>query len=151
MNAIRVTHLGRSRYDVAVGRHRLTTDQPEAAGGEDLGPTAVQLFAAGLVACTAQYAGSYLARHGLSAEGLVVEGDFRMADDAPPRIASMTATIAPPAGLPAARTAGLLAVAQHCTVHNTLRQPPLVNIGLSDQPTRTRVGASTCTVCCLAS
>src|SRR6476619_5555157 len=60
VTAIRVTHEANTCYRVAVGRHLLTIDQPEDAGGEDLGPTAVQLFAASLVACTAHYAGSYL-------------------------------------------------------------------------------------------
>jgi putative redox protein len=59
MTVIQVTHLANSRYQVAVGRHCLTVDQPETAGGDDQGPTAVQLFAASLVACTAHYAGSH--------------------------------------------------------------------------------------------
>lgn len=92
----------------------MTVDQPEDAGGEDLGPTAVQLFAASLVACTAHYAGSYLARHGLSSEGMVVEGEYVMAG-------SMSVTITPPVGMPEHRKAGLLAVASHCALHNTLR------------------------------
>jgi uncharacterized OsmC-like protein len=121
------------RYRVAVNGHGLTIDQPATAGGDDLGPTPLELLAASLVACTAHYAGSYLDHHGLSREGLVVEGDFVMADDRPPRIVSMSATITPPAGLSASRQAGLLAVASHCTVHNTLRQPPAVHIGLSPQ------------------
>jgi uncharacterized OsmC-like protein len=133
MTAIRVTHVADSRYQVAVGPHSLTLDEPVTAGGDDHGPTPAQLFAASLVACAAQYAGSYLARHDLSTEGLVVEGDFEMADDRPARIVSLSVTITPPAGLPASRAAGLLAVASHCTVHNTLRQRPTVKIGLADR------------------
>jgi uncharacterized OsmC-like protein len=144
MNTIGVTHLAKNRYQVAVGRHQLIVDQPVTAGGEDLGPTAVQLFATSLVACTAHYAGSYLVRHGLSAEGLVVEGDFAMADDGPPRIASMSVRITPPPGLAAPLQAGLLAVASHCTVHNTLRQPPTVTIALADQPIPAAAAAASC-------
>jgi uncharacterized OsmC-like protein len=123
MPAIQVTHVLNSRYRVALGGHGLTVGQPAIAGGDDQGPIPLQLLAASLVACTAHYAGSSLDRDGLSREGLVVEGDFVMAEDNPPRIAAMSVTIIPPAGL--------LAVASHCTVHGTLRQPPAVHIGLA--------------------
>jgi uncharacterized OsmC-like protein len=133
MSAIKVTHLANHRLAITVGRHCLVVDQPQTSGGDDLGPTAVELFATSLVACTAHYAGSFLARHDLPAEGLVVEGDFVMGDDRPPRLISMTVTVTPPPGLSAGRRAGLLAVASHCTVHNTILHPPTVSIALSEQ------------------
>jgi putative redox protein len=136
MTAIHVTHLDKTRYRVLVGRHSLTIDQPLTAGGDDRGPTPVELFAASLAACVEHYAGSYLARHGLSSEGLVVDSDFVMADDRPPRVASVSVSITPPPRLSETRKAGLLAVASHCTVHNAIRQPPAVDISLSDRPTR---------------
>jgi hypothetical protein len=91
----------------------------------------VQLFAASLVACTAHYAGSYLARHGLSTDGLVVQGDFVMASDRPARVVSLSVRITPPVGLSESRKAGLLAVASQCTVHHSLQQPPTVSVVLS--------------------
>jgi putative redox protein len=36
-----------------------------------------------------------------------------------------------PGGIPAERRAALLAVASHCTVHNTLRQQPGIAIDLA--------------------
>jgi uncharacterized OsmC-like protein len=134
MNAIQVTHVTNSRYAVDLGQHCLVTDQPESAGGDGLGPTPVQLFVASLMACAAHYAGSYLARHHLSADGLTVGGDYVMAGDSPPRVASISVTITPPPDLPDNRVAGLLAVASHCTVHNTLTKPPVVHFGLAEQP-----------------
>ena len=129
--SIQVTHIENNPFQVALGRHRLTIDQPVSAGGDDQGPTAVQLFAASLVACTAHYAGSYLARHGLSTDGLVVEGDFVMASDRPARVVSLSVRITPPAGLSESRKAALLAVGSQCTVHHTLEQPPTVSMVLS--------------------
>jgi uncharacterized OsmC-like protein len=137
MPAIRVTPQATSRYRVAVGRHDLTVDQPVAAGGDDRGPTPVELFAASITACIAYYAGSYLTRHGHSTDGLVVDGDFVMANDSPARVVSVSVTITPPVGLSPSRTAGLLAVASHCTVQNTLRQPPTVQIGVAEHLTPT--------------
>jgi uncharacterized OsmC-like protein len=134
MNAICVTHLAGTRYCVTIGPHAMTVDQPQSAGGDNQGPTPLELFAASLIACTAHYAGSYLARRGIPTEGLVVKGDFTTATDSPARVVDMSVSLTPPPGLPAPRQAALLAVASHCTVHNTLRQPPTVSITLAGPP-----------------
>lgn len=70
------------------------------------------------------YAGRYLHRHGLDRAGLRVRTRFTMATDRPARVASVHITTAPPTGLPEQCRAALLAVASHCTVHDTLHQPP---------------------------
>jgi uncharacterized OsmC-like protein len=139
--AIQVTYLAGSKYRIAMGRHSLTIDQPADAGGSDAGPSPLQLFAASLVVCTAHYAGSYLTRHGLSADDLVVDGDFVTARDGPARVTSLSVSITAPANLPDNRRAGLLAVARHCTVHNTIRQPPTVDINLSQTSAAARLSA----------
>ena len=41
------------KSSVTVGNHSLVADEPESAGGTDLGPTPFELLAAGLGACTA--------------------------------------------------------------------------------------------------
>jgi uncharacterized OsmC-like protein len=131
-SSIQVTPVKNKSYRVEVGRHTLTIDQPKEAGGDGEGPTPVELFVASLAACVAHYAGSYLARHGLSADGLLVDADFAMADDSPARVASVSLAITPPVGLPENRRAGMLAVASHCTLHNTLYQPPQIDVLLSE-------------------
>ena len=131
MTTIQVTHLTNTRYGVDLGQHCLIIDQPEAAGGGDLGPTPVQLFAASLVACAAHYASSYLARHALSAKGLTVQENYVMASDGAPRVRSIAIIVSPPADLPADRRAGLVALTSTCTVHNTLRQPPEIAIEIA--------------------
>jgi putative redox protein len=136
MTAIHVTPLGKSCYGVVTGRHSLTIDQPHTSGGDDRGPNPLELFAASLTACVAHYAGSYLVRHGLSSEGLHVAANYTMASDHPARVASLTVMITPPAGLSESEKTGLLAVGSHCTVHNTLRMPPAVDIGLSEPSAR---------------
>jgi hypothetical protein len=39
-----------------------------------------------------------------------------------------------PAGLPVALVRPLRSVVSHCTVHNTLREPPTVEIQIDGQP-----------------
>ena len=46
----------------------------------------------------------------------------------PNRVTDISIHITPPAGLPAGRRDAFLAVASHCTVHNTLHEPPAVQI-----------------------
>jgi uncharacterized OsmC-like protein len=77
------------------------------------------------------YAGRYLARHGLNRDGLHVTAAFTTATDRPARVGNVRLTIQVPGDLPASREAALLAVASHCTVHNTLRQAPDIAIGLA--------------------
>ncbi|MDX3458608.1 hypothetical protein PV396_42935 [Streptomyces sp. ME02-8801-2C] len=74
--------------------------------------------------------GRQLHRHGLGRAGLRVRAEFTMATDRPARVGSVRVVVSPPPGLPEERRAALLAVASHCTVHNTLHQPPAIGIEL---------------------
>jgi uncharacterized OsmC-like protein len=123
-----VTHVDGDAYEVDIRGHRLLVDQPVDAGGTDIAPTPVELFAASLATCVAFYAGRYLQRHGLPRDGLRVRSEFTMAADLPARVESLRLVVVPPPELPAQRQAALLAVASHCTVHNTLHDPPAVHI-----------------------
>ncbi|MEV6210185.1 OsmC family protein [Kitasatospora sp. NPDC051914] len=127
-------HLRGDQYAVSVRGHVLTVDQPVADGGADTAPTPLELFTASLAGCVAHYAGRYLARHGIDREGLRVTVDHTMATDRPARIASADVSVFAPR-LPEERTAGLLAVASHCTVHNTLIRPPEVTMAVKEAGT----------------
>lgn len=115
-------------YEVAVRGHRLLVDQPPEAGGDDAAPTPTELFVASLATCVAFYAGRYLTRHGLDRDGLGVSVTYRMAADRPARVADIRLSLRLPRGFPQARTQALLAVASHCTVHNSLVSPPTVTV-----------------------
>jgi putative redox protein len=126
-----VSYVGGESYAVAARGHALLTDQPVAAGSADTAMTPTELLVASLSSCVAFYAGRYLARHGLSRDGLHVGAAFSTATDRPARVAKVRLTIRVPGGIPPGREAALLAVASHCTVHNTLRQPPDIAIELT--------------------
>jgi putative redox protein len=127
---VEVSYLGGESYAVATRGHTLLTDQPAAGGGADTAMTPTELLVASLSSCVAFYVGRYLARHGLDRDGLHVTAAFTTATDRPARVGGVRLTIGVPGGIPPSREAALLAVASHCTVHNTLRQPPDIAIEL---------------------
>ncbi|MFF0133057.1 OsmC family protein [Streptomyces mirabilis] len=129
-HSFEVTHVDHDAYTVNIRGHRIQVDQPTEAGGTDTAPTPTELFAASLATCIAFYAGRYLHRHGLPRTGLRVRTEFTMATDRPARVASLRVVVVPPPELPEQRRAALLAVASHCTVHNTLHEPPEIEIEL---------------------
>ncbi|SES45429.1 Uncharacterized OsmC-related protein [Pedococcus cremeus] len=128
---VRVDHLSGDEFTIGVRGHRLTVDQPVDAGGRDTAPTPTELFVAGLASCVAFYARRYLARHGLPTEGLAVDAAYEMGSR-PARVAAVDLRLHVPAGVPESRREPLLAVASHCTVHNTLTTQPDVVVRLTE-------------------
>jgi uncharacterized OsmC-like protein len=112
-----------------VRAHFLTTDQPYGSGGQDLGPTPTELFVVSLGACIGFFAERYMRRHDIDVEGLRVECRFEMAEH-PARVSRIVVRVALPTGFPPERLDGLQAVVNRCTVHNSMRQPPEVDVEL---------------------
>jgi uncharacterized OsmC-like protein len=126
---MRVDHEGADRFAIQVRGHLVVVDQPVEMGGDDVGPTPTELFVASLASCVAFYARRYLSRHDLDTTGLAVEASYTMATK-PSRVGEVTLRLVVPAGVPQEREAALLAMAGHCTVHNTLTVTPEVTITL---------------------
>ena len=126
-NEMTVRHLGADRFAIDIRGHTVTVDQPADAGGTDTAPTPTELFVASLASCVAFYARRYLARHDIPADGLEVTTSYTTGSR-PARVTEIRIGIVPPRALPADRRDAFLAVASHCTVHNSLAQPPLVQI-----------------------
>lgn len=129
-NQMEISFLGGESYEIAVRGHRVLVDQPADSGGGDTAPTPTELFVASLASCIAFYAGRYLTRHGYDRTGLTVAAGFDLATDRPARVSGVRISVKVPTDLPEERWPALTAVVQHCTVHNTLHNPPEVRIEL---------------------
>ena len=138
-HTVHVEHQGGDRFGIAVRGHTLTVDQPADAGGEDSAPTPTELLVASLASCVAFYARRYLARHGLPTHGLGVDAGFEMGAH-PARVSAVDVRLHLPDGVPESRRGPLLAVARHCTVHNTLEHAPDVVIELAGARTPPGLG-----------
>ncbi len=130
--ALNVRHLGGDRFAIDIRGHTVTVDQPADMGGEDTAPSPTELFIAGLASCIAFYARRYLRRHQIPEDGLAVATAYELTTR-PARVSQVEVRITPPAALPADRREAFLAVASHCTVHNSLEQAPSVTIAI-DEP-----------------
>ncbi len=128
---LEVRHAGGDTYTIEVRGHALIADQPTDSGGTDRGATPVELFVASLASCVAFYAGRFLERHAVPRRELRVTAEFDMAPDRPARVTAVRLRVTVPEELPEARRAALRAVVEHCTVHNTLRRPPPVDIEIA--------------------
>lgn len=128
--AVEVTFAEGEVYDIEVRGHRLRVDQPRYQG-TDTAPTPVELFVASLASCAAYYAGRYLVRHLYPRTRLAVHAEFKLAESGPARIESIKLVLQLAHELPPERMKALHAVVSHCTVHNSLRNPPQVDIEIS--------------------
>ena len=128
--ALRVDHKGGDLFEIAVRQHVLHVDQPVEDDGSDAAPTPTEMFVASLASCVAFYVRRFLLRHDLPTDGLAVTALFSMGEH-PARVGEIQLSIQIPDGVPGDRRAPLLAVASHCTVHNSLEHPPVVTIGLA--------------------
>jgi uncharacterized OsmC-like protein len=132
MHNLRVVHQAGDRFEIQIGGHRLVCDQPVAEGGSDQGPTPTELFVASLAACVAFYARRFLARHGIDPGGLRIDTSFTMSSDRPARVDAIDLRVVLDEPLTEARRRALLAVVDHCTVHNSIRIQPEVRITLTE-------------------
>jgi putative redox protein len=131
---IQVDHKKDDLFEIHVRQHVLHADQPSEAGGSDAAPNPTELFVVSLAACVAFYVRRFLTRHHFATEGLSVVATYSMADR-PARVSEIDLSINLPTAIPDEHQDRLLAVASHCTVHNTLEHPPRVNIELGSLST----------------
>lgn len=128
---LRVEYEAGDRFRIAVRQHTITVDQPVEDGGEDLAPTPTELFIASLASCVAFYVRRYLSRRGRAVDGLTVSSEVDFASR-PHRVGGITLRVRLPYRLAEDEREALLGVASRCTVHNSLKQPPAVQIGLEE-------------------
>ena len=123
--ALHVSWAGGVRQRITVRGHELLVDQPRCDGGDDSGPTPVELFVASLASCVAHYA-----RRGLgpSGPGAEVHCGWTMSDGPPWRISTIDVDVRLPDETSPTRRAAVERAIAHCTVHNTLAELPAIRI-----------------------
>jgi putative redox protein len=105
-------------HEVKVGVHRITADEPEDQGGQDMGPSPQELLSAALASCTAVTMEMYAKRKGWNVEGLEVEARYSPAERGCPTRFELVMRM--PSHLTEEQVERLQVIAAKCPVHRTL-------------------------------
>jgi putative redox protein len=127
-----IRHEGGMSSSINVRHHHVVADVAPASGGEDRGPTPVELLVGSLGTCIAFYVARWCHQAGVPYDGLEIDLDYTHDREAH-CIRAMNATVRMPPGFPEARREALLKVATSCTVHNTLCALPQLQIALAPE------------------
>src|SRR3954471_20853343 len=86
---------------VRLGSHELVFDQPSPVpGGEDRGPSPLDVLAASVGACAHYFAAAFLFVRKISPDGLRVDVEAEKERDPSPRFGRVSIHVTLPAGLP---------------------------------------------------
>ena len=114
-----VTHEAGLRFLARVGGHRLILDQPIRGGGDDAGPSPIELLGTALGSCIALYVHQFLMARHIMSEGLRVEVTQHSARN-PYRVVRFDVHIILPENVPAFYNPMIEATARVCPAYNTL-------------------------------
>lgn len=119
-----VTYLGGVKFEADCRGHKLVSDQPVEARGEDSGMTPPELLLASLGTCAAFYAAYYLNYNKLSTEGLTVNVSSGKAKN-PPRLDEFVIRVDAP-GVDESHLEALQKSVEKCLIHATLLHSPSI-------------------------
>jgi uncharacterized OsmC-like protein len=108
------------------------SDVPPEMGGDDRGPTPVDLLAGSLGTCTAFYIARWCKEAQIACDGFEVKVDY-LHDRENHCVPVLGVEVSMPAGFPEARKQALLKVAKTCTVHNTLCRLPEITVAIAHE------------------
>jgi putative redox protein len=117
---------------VQVGSHTLLFDQPPAVpGGEDRGPSPLDVLAATVGACAHYFAAAFLQVRQLSPEGLRVEIDAEKVREPAPRFGKLSIHVVLPVGVPEHYLPQIERAVRNCPAYGTLVYPPDVQLSIA--------------------
>ncbi len=126
---VKITHLDQVRFAVHSRSHSIICDQPAENGGTDTGMTPPEFLLASLGSCAAFYAVQYLRTRNLDDRGVEVTVTADKLKQ-PARIGNFRIQVTCPIALTEEQEQGVMRSVHHCLVHNTLLNPPEIEIKL---------------------
>jgi len=126
---VTIQHLGSVQFEIKARQHTIACDQPPENGGFDEGMTPPELFLASLGSCAAYYAAEFLRQKGLATEGTRVKVTAEKVPN-PPRLENIHIEVDLPTACEERDRAGVDRAVHRCLIHNTLQQPPRIEIAI---------------------
>jgi ribosomal protein S12 methylthiotransferase accessory factor len=129
MAELSVTFPGGKRVDALVGNHRISTDQPRVAGGEDSAPAPFSLFLASLGTCAGIYVLGFCQARGIDPTGITLTQ--RSFTDPETRVLrSVDIEVHVPPGFPEQYRDALVRAASGCAVKKAIAAQPEFHVSL---------------------
>jgi uncharacterized OsmC-like protein len=125
---VKVTSGSGLQQDIQIGRHRLVSDEPQAFGGGDLGPSPYELLAAAIGACTSMTLRMYARAKGWPLQRVITTirhdkihaRDCAECETKEGRIDRLEREIELEGPLDDVQRKRLLEIAERCPVHRTM-------------------------------
>ncbi|MFB0543460.1 MAG: OsmC family protein [Candidatus Bathyarchaeia archaeon] len=125
--SITVEALGEARFSASTRGHSVFCDLSPESGGGDTGMTPTELFLSALGCCVGLYIVRFCDRRGIPTKGMKIQVSREGAQN-PSRIGRILFEVEMPSPVPEERREEIIAVAKRCYLHNTLNNPPEMNV-----------------------
>ena len=126
---MKITYNGKKEFTVTIRNHTFTVDQPEDNGGDNIGPTPPEIFAASLGTCIGVYVTSYCNAKGINCKGISFDVDWMFSEEHE-KINNISVNINMPDESYKIREKAILKAAEHCLIHNTLNSNPQIVVAV---------------------
>jgi uncharacterized OsmC-like protein len=124
-----VESIGKVGSRARIGAHELVFDQPlNVPGGEDRGPSPLDVMALSVAACAHYFAAAYLHGRGLATDGLTVEVEAEKERVPVSRIGRFAIRVKLPGPLTEKQRVGVERAVKSCPAYGTLLHSPAVEI-----------------------
>lgn len=130
MDEITIKHTKGREFTAHCRGHRLVIDQPPDNRGNDNGPTPTELFISSLGSCVGVFIEGFCKRGGVPYEGMEIKVTWEKTKD-PYYISKINLDVKMPERVSKERKKAILKVAEHCLIHNTIKNHPEIKIDLS--------------------
>jgi putative redox protein len=133
---VKVAESGSGPYSqiVTAGSHTLSADEPQAVGGNDVGPSPYEYILAGLGACTAMTLRSYVTRHNWGVNRITIElrHEKIVAAGGTSTVDQFRRVIHLEGNVSGEQRLKLLEIAESCVVSQMLRRASTIESKLAD-------------------
>ncbi|WP_455280575.1 OsmC family protein [[Eubacterium] cellulosolvens] len=127
---ISISYLEGWRFSSKCRNHEIISDQPKEEDGQDTGMTPVEMFISSIGCCIGVYAKMFCDRHKIPIEGMNIVLEWNMAKN-PSRVVELQVKILFKKFIDHELQQGIIRMVKHCTVHNTINNPPSIDVSIS--------------------
>src|SRR4030043_723313 len=125
-----ISYLEGWRFSSKCRNHEIISDQPTEEDGQDTGMNPVEMFISSIGCCMGVYAKMFCDQNKIPMKGMNIVLEWSMAKK-PSRVGELQVKILFKKNIDPELQQGIIRMVKHCTVHNTINNPPEINISVS--------------------